>query len=115
MKRTIKSYSNTNEEIKEIALQCMRCRNYFFGKYSGIQSLKIIYDQRKSIRDVLVSNNFEFMDLPSRYWKCCLEQTISNIKSNWSNLNNLLYKIIKNYKLKELEKEYLLDILKNNF
>jgi len=122
MKKTIKQYvyfSDINKseiiELNRLAFNYTNAKNYFYSRYSGINSYYSLFNYRSEIRDVLVKNkdNINF-NLPPRYWKLALDETISNIKSNWSNtINNIKKSINSNTNLNEHEKHYIYYILKS--
>lgn len=109
------------DELTLIAHHYSNTKNYFFSRYSGINSFMIIHNHRKEIRDKIVnqinSNSYIYnFNLPARYWKLALDEAISNIKSNWSNTINRTKDNIKNnsiINLSDHDKHYLFHILKN--
>lgn len=110
------SYMKDTEEIKEIARRYQSAKNYFYSRYSGIKSLDKIENHRKDIRDVLVKEKTcNMFNLPARYWKMALDESISNIKSNWSNTKERIkVAITNNDNLSMEEQHYLRYILKSN-
>ena len=86
-------------------------RNYFYARYSGIQSLGHL--NKGKIRDALRSENLsEQFGCTARLWTMALFDAIANIKSAWSNLaNRLEVLIMNNDNLTESEKNYLCDIV----
>ncbi len=100
-----------------------KCKNMFYSMYYN--KLDKIYLKDNSIRDEIVKNikNMELpqeqqnllSNVPSKLWKCALNEVMSNNKSNWSNLKFEIKKIIaRNKNLKKNEKHYLHYVLKSN-
>lgn len=96
MKKTIKQfvyYKDIDDsqllEIKAIADSYVNTKNYFFSRFSGVNSYKLLFNYKQSIRDVIVKelndnpDSYNF-NLPARYWKNALDEAITNIKSSWS-------------------------------
>lgn len=121
-KKNLTYYSNHIDisdfnQLKEIAEKYNNIKNYFYSRYSGINSYLIIFNHRKEIRDNLIkniNNDLINFNLPARYWKLALDETIGNIKSNWSNtINKVKDNIKENELLTDLEKHYLYSNLKH--
>jgi transposase len=99
--RTVKQNSlmmkgNDFEEIKLIAKRYAHVKNYVYSRYSGVNSLLILKNYRKAIRDVWVQTHIaEQWKLPARYWKLALDDAISNINSLWSNAKNAFKKALR--------------------
>lgn len=97
MKKTIKQYVYFSEgitkqqlsDIKKIAINYTNAKNYFYSRFSGVNSYANLFNYRSEIRDIIVSeiskNKKYNFNLPARYWKNALDESISNIKSNWAN------------------------------
>lgn len=104
------------EELKSIAASYATVKNYVFSRYSGINSLKILATYKKDIRNIWVESKFAMLwGLPARYWKNALDEAISNIKTEWSNIKIRVKEIVrKNSNLTEDEKYFIYYILKSN-
>ena len=92
-------------------------KNYLYSRYSGIESLKLIDNHRKLIRDELMKTDVpkEQFHILARYWKLALDNVISNIKSEWSNTKNRVKVLVRaNKNLSDSEREYIYTILKSN-
>ncbi|MDR7002596.1 hypothetical protein [Neobacillus niacini] len=102
------------EEIKLIARRFAKVKNYVYSRFAGINSFLMLKNYRKLIRDVWVQTKFaDQWKLPARYWKLALDDAISNIKSNWSNLKNTIKKALRNNpNVTEDEIHYIYYILK---
>jgi hypothetical protein len=102
------------EEIRKIAKRYKDVKNYVYSRYSGINSLLTIRNHRKEIRNLWVKNKFaEQWKLSARYWKLALDESIANIKSNWSNTKNAVRKLVRyNEHLTDEEKQYIFYVLK---
>jgi putative transposase len=71
-------------------------------------------DRPRGIRNSLLTQKVKFK-LPGRIWKLCLEETFSNLRSNWARTKNDIKKVInKNSNLRGEDKHYLRYILKSN-
>ena len=104
------------EELQSIAKQYTTVKNYVYSRYSGINSIMILFDYKKQIRDVWVKTKFgQQWKLPARYWKLALDEAISNIKSEWSNVKNRVKAAaLKNDNITEDERFFILYILKSD-
>lgn len=114
--KTVKQYSNYIDnylELEDIARRYGKVKNYCYSRFSGINSLLIIQKPRK-IRDEWVAEGFgKQWGLPARYWKLALDESISNIKTNWSNLKKRIKECVnKNEELTSDELHYIRYILK---
>jgi len=120
----IKNYKQYSEfmpdevmhELRFIASEYRDVKNYVYSRYSGINSLLVIKDSRKNIRDVWIKTKFsEQWNLQSRYWKQALGEAITSIKSLWSNAKNNVRKLImKNKNLTKQERHYCFYIIKSD-
>ena len=118
--KTVKQYScelddNILSELLFIGKQYKNVKNYVYSRFSGINSILLIENDRK-IRDEWTHNKFyEQWKLPARYWKLALSEAISNIKSEWSRIKKRIKsKINKNNNLSNNDKHYIRYILKVN-
>ena len=104
------------EELYYIAKQYTTVKNYVYSRYSGINSIGILFDYKKQIRDVWVKTKFaEQWKLPARYWKLALDEAISNIKTEWSNVKNRVKSaVLKNDNITKDERVFILYILKSD-
>lgn len=107
---------NCIEELKLIAVRYATVKDYAFSRYSGINSLSLLEDYKKEVRDVWVKTKFaKQWKLPSRYWKLALDEAISNIKTEWSNTKNRVKVAVSlNSNLTEDEKKFIYYVLKAN-
>src|SRR5699024_2531975 len=119
MIKCVKNYSEMLELIQynefiEIAKRYKSAKNYFYSRYSGINSLNKLNSYKKDIRDVLIKEDIcNMFNLQARQWKLALDEAISNIKSNWSNTKNKIkIAIARNTNLSDAERHYLNYILK---
>ncbi len=119
MIKCVKNHSEILELIKyqelvEIARRYKSAKNYFYSRYSGINSLNKLKSYKKEIRDVLIKQETcEVFGLQARQWKIALDEAISGIKSNWSNTKNRIkIAIARNQNLSDAERHYLNYILK---
>lgn len=126
MKKTIKQFAFLNvpqnkevlSDLKQIADNYSDAKNYFYSRFSGIGSYNKLFYFRSDIRDVLVSeikneNKYNF-NLPARYWKCALDEVVSNIKSSWANSLTTVRKALRcKGNLTDKELHYLNYILKS--
>ena len=119
MIKCVKNYSEMLELIQynefiEIAKRYKSAKNYFYSRYSGINSLNKLNSYKKDIRDVLIKEDIcNMFNLQARQWKLALDEAISNIKSNWSNAKNKIkIAIARNINLSNAERHYLNYILK---
>lgn len=119
VEKTVKQYSfkiEYFEELKTIGERYTTVKNYVTSRYSGINSIHLLKNHRKDIRDKwLEANLAEQFKLPARYWKLALDEAISNIKSNWSNIKNRIKEALnKNENLTDDEKHYVRYVLKSD-
>ena len=111
MIKCVKNYSEVLEliqynEFVEIARRYKSAKNYFYSRYSGINSLNKLNSYKKDIRDVLIKKGTcNMFGLQARQWKMALDEAISNIKSNWSNTKNKIkIAIARNENLSDAER-----------
>lgn len=104
------------EELKTIAKLYTTVKNYVYSRYSGINSLLLLQGYKKNIRDIWVKTDFASgWKLPARYWKMALDETISNIKTEWSNTKLRVKKaVLQNPNITDDEKHFILYVLKAN-
>lgn len=104
------------EELYYIAKRYTTVKNYVYSRYSGINSMGILFDYKRQIRDVWVKTKFaEQWKLPARYWKLALDEAISNIKTEWWNINNRVKSaVLKNANITKDERIFILYILKSD-
>ena len=104
------------DEIKTIAVKYSTVKDYVFSRYSGINSLVLLDNYKKDIRDVWVKTGFaEQWKLPARYWKLALDEAIRNIKAEWSNTKNRIKVAVRgNNNLTEDERSFVYYVLKAN-
>lgn len=117
--KTVRQHSlavNDMEELKYIAAAYTKVRNYVYSRYSGINSLLLIKNHRKTIRDEWIKSEFaKQWDLPARYWKMALDEAISNIKTEWANTKRRVkLAVINNTNLSEDERKFVLYTLKSD-
>ena len=114
--KTVKQYSKEIDvsELNYIANQYKNIKNYIYSRYSGINSICILNKYKKEIRDIWVKSKFaEQWKLPARYWKMALDEAISNIKTEWSNIKNRIKICISNNQnLSNEDKHYIRYVLK---
>lgn len=119
--KNIKQYGivedkNLHEELLFIMNKCVNIKNYIFSRYSGIKSVLLIKNSRLYIRDQWTNTNFiDTWGINRRFVRNCIESSVSNIKTNWTNLKTEIKSLInKNKNLSGDEKHYLYSILKND-
>jgi hypothetical protein len=117
--KTVRQHSlavNNIEEINDIALAYTTIKNYVYSRYSGINSLPLLKDYKKLIRDEWVKSDFAVQwKLPARYWKMALDEAISNVKTEWTNTKHRVkLAVINNANLTESERGFILYILKSD-
>lgn len=110
------SYSTDLTEVLELLKRYNKAKNYFYSRYSGVNSLHKLKNYKKDIRDVLIKEGVCAMfGLQARQWKIALDDVISNIKSNWTNTKNRVnIAINNNTNLTDNEKHYLRYLLKSD-
>jgi hypothetical protein len=120
LKRTIRQYGEVTEpssleQLLELARRYGLARNYFLSRYSGINSLDLLPNHRKNIRDALMKTDVpKQFKLSARYWKNSLDESVGTIKSEWSNTKNRMRDAVsKNAGLSEDEKHYIYYVLKS--
>lgn len=103
------------EQLENIALRYRNTKNYFYSRFSGIRSYKNLFFFRKNIRDVIIKEINEgkiSFGLPARYWKQALNESVSNIKGNWSRALKETRKDVKNNSsLTDHQKHYLMYVM----
>lgn len=116
--KNVKQHSFVLDEITiksllEIADRYATVKDYVASRFSGINSLLLIESPDENIRNKWVENKFgEGWGIPARYWKLALSDSISGIKSEWSNTINRVKAALKeNDNLSENEKSYIRYIL----
>lgn len=112
------SYKLDKEILNELLIIGSRyknVKNYIYSRYSGINSILLIENDRK-VRDEYVKIKFyEQWKLPARYWKLALSEAFSNIKSGWSNIKLRIKDQVKeNNNLNNEDRHYINYILKSN-
>ena len=119
VEKTIKQHSyyiDNFEELKTIAKRYTTVKNYVTSRYSGINSICLLSNYKKEIRDNWTEKKSGFANqfkLPARYWKMALDEAISTIKSMWSNCKNRIKEALnKNENLTIDEKHYIRYVLK---
>lgn len=118
--KTVKQYScelhhETLKELLFIGNQYKNVKNYIYSRYSGINSILLLKNPRE-IRDEWVKSKFaEQWKLPARYWKLALSESMSNIKTEWSNTKRRIKEQCKvNENLSNKDRHYINYILKSN-
>ena len=103
------------DELQFIANQYKNVKNYVYSRYSGINSIPLLGEDRQ-IRNEWVKTKFaEQWKLPARYWKLALSEAMSNIKSKWSNIKIKVKEQVKvNNNLSNEDKHYINYVLKFN-
>ena len=119
--KDVKYHSNTLDkqvfdQLIETCDSREGCHNYFYSRFSGIEYMDNL--KFRDIRDYLLTNEKDEMkkfNIPSRTWKMELSETITNIKSMWSNTANEIKTYIRdNVNLSDEDRHYLYYILKSN-
>ena len=103
-------------QLKLLAEHYASSKNYFGSRYSGPKSLILLKKHRQLIRDVLMQTDIpEQFKLSARYWKLALDESVSGIKSEWSNTKNRIKKAAsQNPNISKEEKHYINFVLRWN-
>lgn len=103
-------------KLKILAEHYAATKNYFGSRYSGPKSLILLKKHRQMIRDVLMQTEIpKQFKLSARYWKLALDESVSGIKSEWSNTKNRVKKAAsQNPNLSKDEKHYINFVLRWN-
>ena len=114
MKRTIEVEYDIKEEIKDLKDIGKNYRsdvNYFCSRYSGIKNINRI--DFREIRDKDIKK-IEHLRLKGHYLQRCLNTSLGNIKSMWSNTLRLIKSNINaNNNLSKEEKHFLYIVIKS--
>ena len=114
MKRTIEvtyEIKDRAEDLKKIGKSYRSDINYFYSRYSGIKNINRI--DFREIRDKDLKK-IEHLKLKSNYLQRCLNASLGNIKSMWSNTLRLIKSNINaNNNLSEEEKHFLYIVIKS--
>jgi len=114
MKRTIEvayEIKDRIEDLKEIGKNYRSDINYFYSRYSGIKNINRI--DFREIRDKDLKE-IEHLRLKGNYLQRCLNASLGNIKSMWSNTLRLIKSNINaNNNLSEEEKHFLYIVIKS--
>ena len=114
MKRTIGieyEIKNELENLQEIGRNYRSDVNYFYSRYSGIKNINKI--DFKKIRDKDLKD-IKHLKLKGHYLQRCLNASLGNIKSMWSNTLRLIKSNINaNNNLTEEEKHFLYIVIKS--
>ena len=108
----------TKEQYSELYFilnKCKSVKNYVYSNFGGINNYLTIFNSRKEIRDVWTKTNFiDNWNIPRRYVRNAIEDSISNIKTNWiQTLKNVKEKVKNNKQLNDEQKHYIFYILKS--
>jgi len=105
---------NTLKDLKTIFKKYNKVKNLIASQYSSINSLNILGDYKKEIRDVWTANGkLEEFSIPKRYVRLAIDDSIGNIKTNWVACFEKCKILISNNKnLSDEEKHYLRYLIK---
>lgn len=106
------------EQLDQLCINYGKCKNMFHNELCGINNLtevnhfrKIRNEIRKKGFNVTLVQKYHFL---SRHWTFALQETCTDITSNWTMLANRLKRVIKrNENLTDTERHWLYFILKN--
>ena len=121
--KNIKQYSlnltgDNYNQLTIIAERYINAKNYFYHRFSGINSIHLLKQYKKTIRDEIVKQNTfsKQWRLSARYWKNALDDAVSNIKTQWTTVKkNVKYHILKNKtKFTDEEQHMLFYVLKSD-
>jgi len=99
------------EDLKEIGRNYRSDVNYFYSRYSGIKNINRI--DFREIRDKDLKK-VEHLRLKGHYLQRCLNASLGNIKTMWSNTLRLIKSNINaNNNLREEEKHFLYIVIKS--
>ena len=101
----MKEYENRiNNGERSLIPKYNKCKNLFYHMYHN--KLDKIYAKKYSVRNAIVKGLKNktlpvavynlLISVPAKLWKNALDEVISNLKSNWSNLKNTIKEKIKN-------------------
>ena len=115
MKRniTIQTEASNTDELQSIAEKYASARNYFCSRYAGPKNLYALYHHREMIRDVLISEGIcGQWGLSARYWKLALDESVSCLKTLWSNEKRSVKQALKHNKnVQDEERHYLYSVM----
>ena len=116
MKKNIRQHISSISDIEQL-LQLQKELNafktYLGSRYNGINSICLLSNHRKLIRDKLIGTDIvKNTKLQGRHWKTCIDNVISNIKTNWELCKqDIRFAITNNGNLSDEDRYYLRYIL----
>ena len=117
--KTIKQYcfdykKEQYEQLVYLAKKYCKIKNYVYSKYSGINSVSLIYNHNKLIRDVWTENKFiDNWEIPRRFVRNAIDDSIANIKTNWTQtILKTKNELKRNKKINKEQKHFCFYILK---
>ncbi|MBR1445005.1 MAG: transposase [Firmicutes bacterium] len=105
--------SETINELRKIADDYNKVKNYIFGRYSGINSLAKLTPGYTVLNEMRYCGLRQQLNLPSVYYELAIFDALRDIKSMWGNLKNKIADLVrKNENLTQEDRIYLLTVLK---
>ena len=110
------------EKILELYYRYGLCKNMFYNRFSGINSM-VIVTKSKKLRDIIREENVENLreckdtlekkyGIQGRHWVQVLMEVCSNVNSMWSNLSNKLKKVVReNNNINDIERNWCYYVL----
>lgn len=100
-------------ELKNIAVDYNKVKNYVYGRYSGVNSIEKLTPGYTVMNEMRYCGLRQELNLPVVYYELAILDALKNIKSMWSNLKNKIAVLIRaNDNLTKDDKVYLLTALK---
>ena len=115
--KTVLQYSTnlpdeTIGELKKIALDYNKVRNYVYSRYSGINSLNKLIPGYTVLNEMRYCGLRQQLNLPVVYYELAIFDALRDIKSMWSNLKNRIAALVKqNENLTQDDRIYLFTVL----
>lgn len=101
--KTVLQYSTnlpdeTIGELKKIALDYNKVRNYVYSRYSGINSLNKLIPGYTVLNEMRYCGLRQQLNLPVVYYELAIFDALRDIKSMWSNLKDRIAALVKKMK-----------------
>ena len=115
--KTVLQYSTnlpdeTIGELKKIALDYNKVRNYVYSRYSGINSLNKLIPGYTVLNEMRYCGLRQQLNLPVVYYELAIFDALRDIKSMWSNLKKRIAALVKqNENLTQDDRIYLFAVL----
>ncbi len=119
--KTIRQYSKNPiqdedmEKLQEIADDYAKVKQYVYARYSGIGGLAKIYPGYTVQNEMTISGFRQELGLPSVYFYLAVHDALGDIRGQWEKTKARIRQVIvRNERLTEEEKHYLLFLVKVN-